>query len=119
MAAISWRPCGSPGKFAGSGTAPPMGALRVVVSERYAARVPEDVPAALAERIGQFCRQYARNDQLAELMAEAGADDVLAAAVAVATSDTAGPDEITRALDAVELVLAGLGIHSLTGTNRE
>jgi hypothetical protein len=41
--------------------------------------VSEDVPAALGGRIGQFCRQHSRNDQLADLMSEAGAGDPLTA----------------------------------------
>ncbi|MGN9912737.1 hypothetical protein ACTMTJ_34905 [Phytohabitans sp. LJ34] len=83
------------------------------------APVSHPIPAALAERIGQFCRQYGRNDQLADLMTEVGADDLLASALSLATSDSAGPAEVTRALDAVEEVLAGLGIHGLTSPNRE
>jgi len=77
------------------------------------------LPTALAERVGRFCREFSRDGQLAELMAEAGAEDLLTEAVTLATTRTAGPAALTAALDAVEEVFAELGVHGLTSPDRE
>jgi hypothetical protein len=51
-------------------------------------------------------------------MAEAGSEDLLDRTVALLTADVLDPTAVTAALDAIEEILAGLGLHGLTSLNR-
>jgi hypothetical protein len=76
-------------------------------------------PQGLAERITRFCRECARDDQLVELMTEAGAENLLTEVTTLVMREPSDPAALAAALDAIEQVLAGLGIHGLTSPNRE
>lgn len=72
----------------------------------------------LAERIERLCLEYGRDSQLAAFMEDAGAADLLAAAVKVVVGEYA-PEDMGALLDEIETVLQAAGLHGLTRSNRE
>jgi hypothetical protein len=72
----------------------------------------------LAERVERLCREHGRDGQLAALLEEAGAADLLDEAVALVISADYDPRRMREALDRIERELAAQGIHNLTRTDR-
>ncbi|MFG3202753.1 hypothetical protein [Streptomyces sp. NPDC048192] len=81
---------------------------------------PEDDPlsAELAERVERLCREHGRNGDLADMLEEAGATELLDDFAELLTQDSAEPGRLSEALDAVDEALASIGLHGLTRPNR-
>lgn len=78
----------------------------------------DPVSAELAERMERLCRERGRNDDLADILEEAGAEELLDTFVTLLTRESAGPGELSAALDAIDEALASVGLHGLTRPNR-
>ncbi|KPI34243.1 hypothetical protein OV450_5947 [Actinobacteria bacterium OV450] len=88
------------------------------MANRASPALGQEALVELAERVERLCREHGRGGQLVALLEEAGAEDLLDEAVALATSADYAPTRMREVLDAIEGKLAGQGVHGLTRPDR-
>ncbi|GAA1240758.1 hypothetical protein GCM10009665_34490 [Kitasatospora nipponensis] len=81
-------------------------------------RRSNDALTELAERVEKLCREYGRNDQLADLLTAAGADDLLRQVIELMASGDRPLDRMTDLLDRLDAAATPCGLHGLTRPDR-
>ncbi|MFF4039671.1 hypothetical protein [Streptomyces sp. NPDC001816] len=80
----------------------------------------EDDPVSveLAERVERLCREHGRKGDLADMLEEAGAGELLDDFIELLTQENTDPQQLSAALDSIDEALASIGLHGLTRPNR-